>query len=701
MPEAMAGRTLDLYPRDGVPDGMDVRPPRHGGRASRRCDDRRDRRWVVDVRRQSRPTARSTPTSCTCSAAPGPLGPWQPHPANPVVSDVRSARPAGRPVPSRRGVVPTQPGLQSTLRSGDRPVPHRTPRPRRLRGTGRRAYRTRVDAGRSGDAHREPGRPLRPARCVDPGSPDLAALIPRRPGPAGTGPAPDRYQKAIGESRCQQAHWDQASRVSTLVAACPREPRPSGTHEIAHPSRGGAAKPRGSRSQPGCRMEFESMVWDGTRWVSETPTPLSPKAKVRSTPRLARDRRHDPRDRRHRRPVRGRRRRCGQPDRIAVVRQGRRSDLDRPADGSPPRSTIQLTWDGSADRHAEGPGDVRADGSTCRVTVPASRPGRTPSPRWSSTSDGVRRRTVAGLRAPPATDPTPTLATDDLLGRQRRGRRVAPAPRAIGRSTPPPARGRPPRRRPGRDPVPADSDGPTPVATGAAPAPTGAPTPVPDPPIGAPVAPNPHAASHGKPTPNPTPKPTADPTPDPTPKPTPKPTPTPAPAGSVVEFTGDSSGEHRRVLGDHQLPEQQQGQDRRVQGRRATYRVDSRVQVSGWTGRIVGRDATFRRYATNSGRDAILRIVGGNDVRIENLNVRGPATLSNVSNWSSWAREEEHALYIDSGTDITVVGGSFTNTWGDGIYHRRTRQFVVRHPQRHRPRRRRPRHQWPQWREPS
>jgi hypothetical protein len=25
-----------------------------------------------------------------------PLGPWQPHPMNPVVSDVRSARPAGR-----------------------------------------------------------------------------------------------------------------------------------------------------------------------------------------------------------------------------------------------------------------------------------------------------------------------------------------------------------------------------------------------------------------------------------------------------------------------------------------------------------------------------------------------------------------------------------------------------------------------------
>ena len=29
-------------------------------------------------------------------SAPGILGPWKPHPRNPVKSDVRSARPAGR-----------------------------------------------------------------------------------------------------------------------------------------------------------------------------------------------------------------------------------------------------------------------------------------------------------------------------------------------------------------------------------------------------------------------------------------------------------------------------------------------------------------------------------------------------------------------------------------------------------------------------
>jgi len=101
-----------------------------------------------------------------------------------------------------------------------------------------------------------------------------------------------------------------------------------------------------------------------------------------------------------------------------------------------------------------------------------------------------------------------------------------------------------------------------------------------------------------------------------------------------------------------------------------TYHVDTRIQVTGWSGTIIGRGATFRRYATDAGRDAILRLIGGSGVRIEDLNIRGPASLSNVTNWTSWAREDEHALFIDSGTNITVVGGSFTHTWGDGIYIR-------------------------------
>ena len=57
------------------------------------------------------------------------------------------------------------------------------------------------------------------------------------------------------------------------------EPRqPAGLHEIAHPSRGGAAKPRDSPSQPGRRMEPPHMsFWDGTRWVPEVAPVQSPK----------------------------------------------------------------------------------------------------------------------------------------------------------------------------------------------------------------------------------------------------------------------------------------------------------------------------------------------------------------------------------------------------------------------------------------
>ena len=150
--------------------------------------------------------------------------------------------------------------------------------------------------------------------------------------------------------------------------------------------------------------------------------------------------------------------------------------------------------------------------------------------------------------------------------------------------------------------------------------------------------------------------------------PTPAPT-TLAPATSVVEFTGDATGATDVSAAITSFLNNNKG---KTVGFKAggTYHVDSRIQISGWTGTILGRDATFRRYATDAGRDSILRLIGGSSVRIDNLNIRGPATLSNVTNWTSWSREDEHALFIDSGTNITVVGGSFTNTWGDGIYIR-------------------------------
>src|SRR4051794_15275924 len=52
-------------------------------------------------------------------------------------------------------------------------------------------------------------------------------------------------------------------------------------HETAHPSRGGAAKPRDSLSQPGCRTEPRSMFWDGTRWADERPAPPTPALRPR------------------------------------------------------------------------------------------------------------------------------------------------------------------------------------------------------------------------------------------------------------------------------------------------------------------------------------------------------------------------------------------------------------------------------------
>src|SRR4051812_11529040 len=42
---------------------------------------------------------------------------------------------------------------------------------------------------------------------------------------------------------------------------------------MAHPPRDGAAKPRASLSQPGCRMERASMFGDGSQWAREPPPP--------------------------------------------------------------------------------------------------------------------------------------------------------------------------------------------------------------------------------------------------------------------------------------------------------------------------------------------------------------------------------------------------------------------------------------------
>ena len=44
------------------------------------------------------------------------LGDWQPHPRNPVKSDVRSARPAGAPLQAQRRALPPGADLRAALR---------------------------------------------------------------------------------------------------------------------------------------------------------------------------------------------------------------------------------------------------------------------------------------------------------------------------------------------------------------------------------------------------------------------------------------------------------------------------------------------------------------------------------------------------------------------------------------------------------
>lgn len=161
----------------------------------------------------------------------------------------------------------------------------------------------------------------------------------------------------------------------------------------------------------------------------------------------------------------------------------------------------------------------------------------------------------------------------------------------------------------------------------------------------------------------PTPKPTVAPTPLVTVAPTAR----PSASSTVVEFTtAPSTATDQSAVVANFLSANVGKTVGFAPG--ATYRVDARIQLSGWTGTILGRGATFRRFATDAGRDAILRIVQGHDITLDSLNLIGPATAANVTGWTSWSREGEHALYIDSGARITVNGGSFSNTWGDGIY---------------------------------
>ncbi len=80
-------------------------------------------------------------------SAPTLDGPWVAHPANPIVSDARSARPAGRILAARRRAVPPVPGLRPDLWAAHRHQPDRRAQPDRLPR----------DAGRDDRAAGHPG----------------------------------------------------------------------------------------------------------------------------------------------------------------------------------------------------------------------------------------------------------------------------------------------------------------------------------------------------------------------------------------------------------------------------------------------------------------------------------------------------------------------------------------------------------------
>jgi hypothetical protein len=78
---------------------------------------------------------------------------------------------------------------------------------------------------------------------------------------------------------------------------------PAGLHEIAHPSRGGVAKPRGSLSQPGCRTEPQHVLERNA--LDRRASTHNPPCTTTSGARLDCDGRHGRRDRRPGNPIRG------------------------------------------------------------------------------------------------------------------------------------------------------------------------------------------------------------------------------------------------------------------------------------------------------------------------------------------------------------------------------------------------------------
>jgi hypothetical protein len=122
VPETQENRAVELYRARAFPEGWErERVLLAGVNAVDATLFERDGRWWMFVNMAVE--GASLGDELHLYHAPSPLGPWEPHRQNPVKSDVRSARPAGRVFQS--GGAWFRPGQDSSVRYGYAVVLHR------------------------------------------------------------------------------------------------------------------------------------------------------------------------------------------------------------------------------------------------------------------------------------------------------------------------------------------------------------------------------------------------------------------------------------------------------------------------------------------------------------------------------------------------------------------------------------------------
>ena len=101
-------------------------------------------------------------------------------------------------------------------------------------------------------------------------------------------------------------------------------------------------------------------------------------------------------------------------------------------------------------------------------------------------------------------------------------------------------------------------------------------------------------------------------------------------------------------------------------GERASYLIDSGLVLEGRTGlEIDGRGATVTLGASDKSRRRNLWLVGSNEISIHDLHLVGSNPAPGVLDE---ARQFEHGIWVDSGSDISIRAVSIENPWGDCVY---------------------------------